>query len=249
MMNGTTRILWVFLLSLMAHLAAHAQKYQIRPLGLEQGLSCNYVVSMAQDKHGFLWIATEEGLNRFDGNRFFNYYKRRDRQGISSSELNCVIDDAKAPVVWIGTKNDGLNSFNYQTEEWQCYKHDAKDAASIATNDITKITQSEDGKLWISTYWAGVEQLDPATGKFAHFGKKQVKGLPDNQLWCVLDLGNGILLAGHVKSGLSFIDTRHLVARNFQHNQQDAFSISSNEVNSRYRDKRADYADSGIPKG
>ena len=165
-MNGTTRFLWVFLLSLMAHLAAHAQKYQIRPLGLEQGLSCNYVVSMAQDKHGFLWIATEEGLNRFDGNRFFNYYKRRDRQGISSSELNCVIDDAKAPVVWIGTKNDGLNSFNYQTEEWHCYKHDAKDAASIATNDITKITQSEDGKLWISTYWAGVEQLDPATGKY-----------------------------------------------------------------------------------
>lgn len=238
MMNGTTRFLWVFLLSLMAHLAAPAQKYQIRPLGLEQGLSCNYVVSMAQDKHGFLWIATEEGLNRFDGNRFFNYYKRRDRQGISSSELNCVIDDAKAPVVWIGTKNDGLNSFNYQTEEWQCYKHDAKDAASIATNDITKITQSEDGKLWISTYWAGVEQLDPATGKFAHFGKKQVKGLPDNQLWCVLDLGNGILLAGHVKSGLSFIDTRHLVARNFQHSDHDAFSVSSNEVNSLYRDKR-----------
>ena len=134
-MNGTIRFLWVFLLSLMAHLAAPAQKYQISPIGLEQGLSCNYVVSMAQDKHGFLWIATEEGLNRFDGNRFFNYYKRRDRQGISSSELNCVIDDAK-------------------------------DAASIATNDITSMTQSEDGKLWISTYWAGVEQLDPATGKY-----------------------------------------------------------------------------------
>lgn len=43
---------------------------------------------------------------------------------------------------------------------------DAKDAASIATNDITSMTQSEDGKLWISTYWAGVEQLDPATGKY-----------------------------------------------------------------------------------
>lgn len=47
---------------------------------------------------------------------------------------------------------------------------DAKDAASIATNDITSMTQSEDGKLWISTYWAGVEQLDrhgqvPAQGR------------------------------------------------------------------------------------
>ena len=36
---------------------------RVRPLDLEQGLSCNYVVSIAQDKYGFLWFATEEGLN------------------------------------------------------------------------------------------------------------------------------------------------------------------------------------------
>lgn len=111
------KTLWVVFICLMGHIVALAQKYQVRPLDLEQGLSCNYVVSIAQDKYGFLWFATEEGLNRFDGNSFFTYYKQRDRKGISSSELNCVIDDAKKPVVWIGTKNDGLNSFNYQTED------------------------------------------------------------------------------------------------------------------------------------
>lgn len=136
------KTLWVVFICLMGHIVALAQKYQVRPLDLEQGLSCNYVVSIAQDKYGFLWFATEEGLNRFDGNSFFTYYKQRDRKGISSSELNCVIDDAKEPVVWIGTKNDGLNSFNYQTEEWHSYKHDGKNPSSIATNDITHITPS-----------------------------------------------------------------------------------------------------------
>ena len=231
------KTLFVAFICLIVPVAVLAQKYQVRPLGLEQGLSCNYVVSMAQDKHGFLWFATEEGLNRFDGNRFFTYYKQRDRQGISSSELNCVIDDAREPVVWIGTKNDGLNSYNYQTEEWRCYKHDSRNAASIATNDITDLKFADDGKLWITTYWAGVELFDPATNKFTHFNKNRVKGLPDNQLWCVLYLGNGILMVGHVKNGLSIIDTRQLTARNFKHNEQDAFSISSNEVNSLYRDK------------
>ena len=232
------KTLWVLFICLMGHVVAMAQKYQVRPLDLEQGLSCNYVVSIAQDKYGFLWFATEEGLNRFDGNRFFTYYKQRDRQGISSSELNCVIDDAKEPVVWIGTKNDGLNSFNYQTEEWHSYKHDGKNPASIATNDITDIKRADNGKLWITTYWEGVELFDPATGRFTHFNKKRVKGLPDNQLWCVLDLGNGNILVGHVKGGLSIIDTQHLTARNFKHNDQDIFSISGNEVNSLYRDKK-----------
>ena len=232
------KTLWVVFICLMGHIVALAQKYQVRPLDLEQGLSCNYVVSIAQDKYGFLWFATEEGLNRFDGNSFFTYYKQRDRKGISSSELNCVIDDAKKPVVWIGTKNDGLNSFNYQTEEWHSYKHDGKNPSSIATNDITHITPSANGKLWITTYWKGVELFDPETGRFVHFDKDRVQGLPDNQLWCVLDLGNGNLLVGHVKSGLSIMDTQHLTARNFKHNAQDIYTISGNEVICLYRDKK-----------
>lgn len=232
------KTLFAVFICVMGHIVALAQKYQVRPLDLEQGLSCNYVLSIAQDKYGFLWFATEEGLNRFDGNSFFTYYKQRDLQGISSSELNCVIDDAKEPVVWIGTKNDGLNSFNYQTEEWHSYKHDGKNPSSIATNDITHITPSANGKLWITTYWKGVELFDPETKRFVHFDKNRVKGLPDNQLWCVLDLGNGNLLVGHVKSGLSIIDTQRLTARNFKHNDQDIFSISGNEVICLYRDKK-----------
>ena len=90
------------LILLVSIIQIEAQNYSVRSLGVEQGLSCNYVVSMAQDKYGFLWFATEEGLNRFDGNRFFSYYKRNGEMGLSSSELNCVIDDAKETILWIG---------------------------------------------------------------------------------------------------------------------------------------------------
>ena len=227
------------LLALLALLPMHlfAQPFTIRPLGLKDGLSCNYVVSMAQDKYGFLWFATEEGLNRFDGERFFTYYKRKNQPGISSSELNCVLDDAKMPVLWVGTKNDGLNSFNYQTEEWHCYKHDDKDASSLATNDITDLSLAADGNLWITTYWKGVEYLNTQTGRFTHYDSEHVKGMPDNQLWCVLDVGNGIILAGHVRAGLTVIDTRHRTARNFQHSDTNPTSLSGNTVNCLYKDR------------
>lgn len=234
---GGARVFFVFIFVIYVLTGVRAQRYCVRSLGAKEGLSCNYVVSMTQDKYGFLWFATEEGLNRFDGNRFFSYYKRNGVNGLSSSELNCVIDDAKDTKLWIGTKNDGLNSYNYQTEEWHRYLHDDKDENSIATNDITDIKQAKDGKLWITTYWKGVECFDPQTNRFSHFDKQRVKGLPDNQLWCVLDIGNGVILAGHVKRGLSMIDTQHHTAMNFQNDANNPSSISSNEVNSLYQDK------------
>lgn len=214
---------------------ALAENYLVRHLAMGEGLSCNYVVDMAQDKYGFLWLATEEGLNRFDGDRFFTYYKCDG--GISSSELNCVLDDSRDPILWVGTKNDGLNSFNYLTEEWRCYRHDPKNPHSLATNDITDIQRARDGKLWVATYWEGLELFDPQTAKFTHFDKKRVKGMPDNQFWCVLDMGNGVVMGGQVKSGLTLIDTQRLAARNFQHHEDDPNSLSSNDVSCLYRDK------------
>lgn len=65
-------ILFLFLLSTFQLIA---QSHSVKRLGIEQGLSNNYVVSITQDKQGFLWFATEEGLNKFDGTRFITYYK------------------------------------------------------------------------------------------------------------------------------------------------------------------------------
>ena len=68
-----TYIAAFFLLLSATFVAAHP--YLIQRLGIEQGLSNNYVLSITQDKQGFLWFATEEGLNKFDGTRFITYYK------------------------------------------------------------------------------------------------------------------------------------------------------------------------------
>lgn len=101
-------ILFLFLLSTFQLIA---QSHSVKRLGIEQGLSNNYVVSITQDKQGFLWFATEEGLNKFDGTRFTTYYKNdltQDNQGITGNELNRVYADTKRPIIWIATQRDGL---------------------------------------------------------------------------------------------------------------------------------------------
>ena len=103
-------VLWLLLLPVVSL----AQPYSVKQLGIEKGLSNNYVVSIAQDKQGFLWFATEEGLNKFDGTRFITYLKNEDltRQGITGNELNCLLDDPQDSILWIGTQRAGLNAYD-----------------------------------------------------------------------------------------------------------------------------------------
>lgn len=222
---------------LLSCLQIPAANYKISSIGIEQSLSNNFVTSLTMDKYGFLWVATDEGLNRFTGSKFFTYLNiKGNKQSLSSNELNCLLDDPKEPVMWIGTKNDGLNAYNYQTQEFRHYLHDDKDPSSLSTNDITFLSSSDDHHIWISTYWAGIQRMDTQTGKCVHYRKENTKGLIDNQFWCVRELGNGLVLGGHVLKGLSVIDTKNRSARNFQHSASNPSSISGNEVSTIYQD-------------
>lgn len=212
-------------------------RFCVRNMGAESGLSCNYVSSMAVDKWGFIWIATEEGLNRFDGLGYVTFYKDSNGNGLTGNELNCLLDDKTDPVMWIGTSHSGLNSYNYATGEFTYYINDPDDPASLSTNDVTGLSQAGDGNVWVSTYWKGVNLLDKKTGKFVRYDKGNVKGLASDHVWCVADAGGGKLYVGHVRGGFSVIDTSRRTAVNYRHRAGDGASLSGDDVKCIYRDR------------
>ena len=147
-----------------------AQSYSVKKLGAMEGLSNNNVLSIAQDKQGYLWFATEEGLNKFDGVHFISYYKDiPDKLHITGNELNCLLDDPIDSILWIGTQRAGLNAYNYSNNTFTIYKHDPGDHNSLITDDVTSIKPASDGNLWITTYWNGIDYLDKKTGNFIHY--------------------------------------------------------------------------------
>ena len=89
-----------------------SQEISFNHLTTDDGLSNNYIVSLAQDQKGYIWIATESGLNRFDGQQFIVYNKNN--SGLSSNELNALLADPKQDKIWIGTQRDGLCCFDYE---------------------------------------------------------------------------------------------------------------------------------------
>ena len=227
-------VLWLLLLPVVSL----AQPYTVKQLGIEKGLSNNYVVSIAQDKQGFLWFATEEGLNKFDGTRFITYLKNEDltRQGITGNELNCLLDDPQDSILWIGTQRAGLNAYDYVNNTFLCYRHDDENPESLITDDVTKIVAATDGNLWITTYWRGVDYFDKKAGKFIHYNTQTVPGLASDNIWSVVDGGDGKLYMGHVHHGFSVLSLKDKKVKNFMHDPEDPVSLPGNGVTCIYKD-------------
>ena len=111
---------YIFLLfCIFSILPSLSQPYSIKRLGLEKKLSNSYIIDITEDKNGYLWFATEEGLNRLEGGIFSSFYKKDKGRllNLTGNELNCLLDDPKEPILWIGTQRAGLNAFNYQTNK------------------------------------------------------------------------------------------------------------------------------------
>lgn len=202
----------------------YAQGRRIKHFGVEDGLSNNYIVDIAQDAKGFIWIATEAGLNRFDGKDFIVYNKSN--SGLSSNELNALLVDPDEDKIWIGTQRDGLCYFDYETETISKLNADG-----MLTYDITQLISAYDGGIWVVHYHLGIDHYNPKTKTFTTFSTSNVKGL-DGRNWVAADDGKGNLYVGHTNEGLSIISVKNRTARNFRHDSNNPKSIPGNEIRS-----------------
>lgn len=228
---------------MMAQASLHAgvmprESMSLSRLGVERGLSNNHVVGIVQDKHGFIWIATDEGLNRFDGHNFKTYYKDElnGASSLTGNELNAICDDPRRPIIWIATQRAGLNAYNYETDTFTSYRHSVSYPGSIITDDVTSVAPAADGGVWVSTFWRGIDHLNPETGVFTHYNSATVKGMPDASIWDILDGGDGFLYVAHEHAGLTIIDLSHMTARNYMPECGNPLSLPTTDLQCVYKD-------------
>ncbi len=206
---------------------------------MEQGLSNSYIVGISQDNQGYMWFATESGLNRFDGQNFRTFRKNTTpATSINSNELNQVLADRTDNTIWIATQRSGLNAFDTKTEKFTYYTNDPNNPFSIATNDITNLAQASDGNLWVSTYHRGVDYFHKKTRQFTHYNQSTVPGFVSNHVWCIADDSRGKLYIGHVFDGLSVLSVKDRKIKNFSNKPNDPNSLPGVEVICIYMDKR-----------
>ena len=167
-------------------------------LSLEEGLSQSSVRSIIQDRQGFLWIGTEDGLNRFDGYHFKVYRPLpNDPNSLSDRWISDLLADRDG-YLWIGTRQGGLNRFDPRTELFTHYQHNPDDPASVSSDNIRSIAQDAAGSLWVGTF-DGLDQLDPQTGQFRHFRNRpgELQQRQQRQNHCALGRSAGHPLGRH----------------------------------------------------
>ena len=138
-------------------------------LSTEQGLSQVTVNDMLQDGQGFVWLATENGLNRYDGNHVRRYYRERNRvDGLASDYINALEVD-RAGNIWLATEGGGLAVLDPRTDTFKSYRHSPKDERSLASDSVYDVLVDGQGRVWAATLGRGLDRLDPATGEVTHF--------------------------------------------------------------------------------
>jgi len=137
-------------------------------LTTNDGLSQGYVTAILQDRRGFMWIATRDGLNRYDGNTFVVFkHNPNDPDTLSSNFIEDLLEDDHG-YLWIST-NSGVSKFDPITERFTRYVHDAHNPQSIGGIYITRIARDSRGYLWFGTEDSGLDKCDPTTGIFTHY--------------------------------------------------------------------------------
>jgi len=139
-------------------------------LTTNDGLSQAYVAAILQDRRGFMWFATRDGLNRYDGNTFVVYKsKPNDPDTLTSNFLHDVIEDDHG-FLWVAS-NNGVSKFDPRTERCTRYLHDPNNPNTLAGGYVTSIIQDARGSLWFGTRDRGLDRFDPLAQRFTHYRK------------------------------------------------------------------------------
>jgi signal transduction histidine kinase/ligand-binding sensor domain-containing protein len=139
-----------------------------RHLTTEDGLSQDHVVAILQDHRGFMWFATGEGLNRYDGNSFVVYKNDPSDPGsLSHNFIRDVFEDAQG-YLWVAAY-PAINKFDPRTERSTRYRHDPNNPKSFSDDSVESITSDSRGHLWFATANTGLDKFDPATETFTNY--------------------------------------------------------------------------------
>jgi len=190
-------ILLLALLASMPSTALGVGDPYFETVGDADSIPDNNVTALAQDRTGFIWIGTPNGLIRYDGYRFTRYARDpRDPDSLGGVFIRALLvsDDGR---LWVGTDADGVSVFDPNTGHFTRYQHDAQRADSLAHDQVRALAQDHDGNIWLGTR-AGLDRFDQATGSFVHQSSRHgdASHANDDRIYALLVDRSGDLWVG-----------------------------------------------------
>ena len=199
-------------------------------LGTGEGLPQGTVFATLQDSQGFVWLGTQDGLVRYDGNEIYRYaYSRTAHDGLPGNYVRQIAEDRNHDL-WIAIKDGGLARWNRATDKFTVYRHDPTNPASLSSDAACTVLVDARGRVWIGTRDAGINVLDPSSGHIAHLRHDPADpgSLADDRIFTLARDRSGTMWVGSY-SGLDRLQDDGRFTH-FRHQPQDPHSLSGNQV-------------------
>ena len=162
------------LFSIFAYAIENTETLKFTHYTTKEGLSQNSTYSITQDNQGFIWVATQDGLNRFDGREFVQYRKNNaNPHSIADNFIRKVFID-ESNTLWVGTEN-GLSKYRPETDDFENYYTSTESSNTLKDNIIWDIYQDKSGTILVSTE-TGLHKYNPTEN---HFVRIHFRGFED----------------------------------------------------------------------
>lgn len=200
-------------------------------LGIEEGLSQGTVTKILQDQRGFIWIATESGLNRYDGSKVQRFVYERGATNALENDFIWDIDEDINGDLWLATDGGGIAFYDQQAATFAHFRHRPDDPTSLSSDAVRSIEIDSAGNGWIGTRDAGLNRLDIETQTLARLsGANLNQSIPaDATVFDILEDRNNVMWFA-TSVGLYSRNSASGVMRRFHRLPDDVNSLSGDTV-------------------
>lgn len=139
----------------------------------KDGLSKDYVRSIYQDRNGFMWFGTPDGLDKFDGKNFICYNNQIKDTLTSNYQISCDILEDKDGILWIASYSNGITLFDKHREIVTRLKHKENNPSSLSNNRVLDLFKDKDENIWVATAGGGLDLWEKKQKGFIHYRHQQ----------------------------------------------------------------------------
>lgn len=190
---------------IICHAQVADKHYYFKNLSVQNGLSQNTVNAILQDRQGFMWFGTKDGLNRYDGLSFRKFkHDDRSRHGIGNNFITALYEDAKGDI-WVGT-DVGLYIYHPEKDSFEHFTDLSEENTKIE-HTVTAISGDNQGCVWIAVESQGLFCYDLEKRKLQNHTLKDFSFLSTNVQSFVFD-NSGTLWIGFYGNGLFYSKDR-----------------------------------------
>ena len=202
MFKYISTLFYLFITVIVCQAGIVSSQFSFEKFQYAEKLPSNSVIRIFQDKEGFMWFGTKDGLCRFDGYDVKVFRSSALTPGkLTSNEIRCIAED-NYQHLWVGTF-EGINIVDKRNYSIKPFEN-----KYIRKEWINSILNDSKGNIWVGTSNAGVLKIDPRTGKFERYSadKNSLFRLKGNNVTNIYEDKVGRIWISLWKSGLCYID-------------------------------------------